>query len=71
MIKLAFVIIISLPGHHFETVAARGLTEAQCLPMQQAVWDSDNAVAYYDDQGAVPVLDAACVPETQLTGREN
>lgn len=67
MKTLVLLLILNNPdGSWREIEVARGLSESQCLPMQAAVWNSGSPVAYRDAQGPVPVLDAACVYESQL-----
>lgn len=46
--------------------AALPMPEAQCLPLQAAIWTAPAPVAYIDDKGRdVPTIDAACVPAGQ------
>lgn len=71
MKTLILLLIINLPnGESQEIAVARGLDRPTCDAMAKSVWDAGSPVAYYDDQGAVPALDAACVYPVQLSQPE-
>lgn len=68
MKTLIFVILLNLQnGQQQEIVVARDLDFATCDAMQRAVWDTPGEIAYVDEQGPVPMLDAACVYPAQLS----
>lgn len=63
------ILILTQPdGSFVESVHTRFETDAPCIQAMADVWRSnaDGPVAYYDEHGPVPVLDAACVPEGDL-----
>lgn len=45
--------------------AAVVMPEASCLVLQAAVWAEPSPTVYRDEAGALPALDAACVPADQ------
>lgn len=68
MKSLILVVILNLPtGESRETIIARDLDFATCDAMQRAIWDAPGEVAYVDDQGPVPMLDAACMYPHQFS----
>lgn len=71
MKTLILLVILNLPdGTSQEIAVARGLDFPTCNAMQQAVWAAGSPVAYVDDQGPVPAIDAACVYPVQLSRSE-
>ena len=71
MKTLILLLIFNQPdGSAIEMAWKRELTFAECDAMQKAIWNSPVDVAYWDDQGPVPVIDAACVYQTQLSAPE-
>lgn len=61
------LLILNQPdGSAVELQWKRGLAWEECDALQRDIWDTPQAVAFYDAQGPVPVLDAACVTPAQL-----
>lgn len=68
MKTMILLLIINLPdGSSQELAWKRDLSFAECDRLQRQIWDAPGDVAYWDDQGPVPVLDAACVYPAQLS----
>lgn len=71
MKTLLLLLIFNQPdGSSVELVWRSGLSFAECDAMQRAIWNGPGEVAYYDDHGPVPALDAACVYPAQLSAPE-
>lgn len=71
MKTLILLLIFNMPdGSSVEIAWKRDLAFAECDAMQRAIWNTPQEVAYYDDQGPVPAVDAACVYPAQLSAPE-
>lgn len=71
MKTLILLLIFNLPNGEAQEIAwKRDLTFAECDRLQREIWDVGSDVAYYDDQGPVPAIDAACVYPEQLSARD-
>lgn len=64
---ILLLLINNADGTQAEIVIGRNLSFAECDAGQRAIWDTPQGVAYYDDQGPVPMIDAACVYPVQLS----
>ncbi len=68
---LIFLLIFNYPnGESHEIAVAYDLDRATCQQMANVVWNGGSEIAYYDDQGPVPEIDAACVLPAQLSETE-
>lgn len=67
---LLLLIFNQADGSSVELVWRSGLDRAECQAMAESIWNGPGEVAYYDDQGPVPALDAACVYPAQLSAPE-
>lgn len=64
MCDLILVLLLNLPnGEQIEQSRIR-MDAVSCLIMQEAVWNGPNEVAYIDEFGPAPIIDAACIPVT-------
>lgn len=71
MKTLLLLLIFNQPdGSQVEIVWKRDLDRTTCQHMAESIWNSPGEVAYWDDQGPVPALDAACVYPAQLSAPE-
>lgn len=64
---ILLLIINQSDGSSVELSWERNLAPAECQALAESVWSRGTEIAYWDDQGPVPVLDAACVTEAQLS----
>lgn len=71
MKTMLLLLIMNLPtGESVEIVWKRDLAPAQCAALVHEIADAPHEIAYYDDQGPVPDLDARCVWPAQLSAPE-
>jgi hypothetical protein len=64
MSKLIFVVLLNMAnGQQIEAYRSEPMTFVECDKRQREVWAGDWPVAFIDEEGAAPVIDAACVPE--------
>ena len=71
MKTLILLLIFNMPDGSSQEIAwKRGLGAEECAAMAQSIWDTPQDVAYWDDQGPVPAVDAACVTPEQLSAPE-
>lgn len=66
---LALVIILNSAGGSIEQPAAT-LPAEQCLAAMRAIWAIPAETVAYDEFGAVPAVDAACVDPATLPQAE-
>lgn len=66
MKTLLFVLVINLQsGESIEIATPTLWAHEECDAMQQAVWNAGSDVAFHDQQGPVPAVDAYCATQAQ------
>lgn len=71
MKTLILLLIFNMPnGESVEIAWKRDLAAGECRALAEGIWNAGSEIAYWDDQGPVPALDAACVYPAQLSAPE-
>lgn len=64
--KLALIVTIATSPTQFTETVVAILPYDQCMTAQEAIWAIPAETVGYDEMGAVPALDAACVDPSEV-----